>query len=81
MSMKSCTLKTSEVVRKLRGYYNDERVYKARKIILPKDMPHIALKATYFLSDKNMFKTALYFRKIYTVCSRTVHKILKIFKK
>ena len=81
LNMRDCRLTLKEMSQKMRSHNENDRVMEAKKQIKVGDISHISLKVLYFLSDKNMFLSALVFKRLYTFLSRTAHMILYILSR
>ena len=81
MTMQECKLSDKEIIIKLKEYYYDDRVDRAKKYVKISDIPYASFKISYALTKCGMYRTALYFRRIYTPCSQITHKILFSIRK
>ena len=79
MTMPDCPLKVSEIIKIMKVYNSDERIIEAKKFIKPKDVPHLSSRVTYILTNNNMYRSAVFFRRIFTPISKFIHKTMTKF--
>ena len=81
MTMPDCPLKIGEVVKIIKEHNSDERIETAKKIIKPKDIPHLSSRVTYILTNHNMYRSAVLFRRTFTPISKFIHKTMTKFRR
>ena len=76
MTMPDCPLKTGQVVKIMKEYNCDPRVAEAKKVISASDVPHFSSRVTYILTNHNMYRMAVWFRRTFTPISKFIHKTM-----
>lgn len=79
MTMPDCDLKTEEIIALMKEHNSDERIVEAKKIITPKDVPYLSSRVTYILTNRNMYRSAVWFRRAFTPISKFIHKTMTKF--